>query len=157
MAKRKPTKEEAKRRIRELPNVPIPIRRLGPKGRALGIIGTGAKALAELLVDADPLDRTAPLPAKPLKVTRRTPESYRRRAQIVEGVRDVGRAIGDFRLPTIPKLNASGFKNADIATNTAARPPRLWKPATSSGIAVIGILKAIKAPIDPPMIKKIKT
>lgn len=101
MAKRKPTKEEARRRIRELPDVPIPIRRLGPKGRALAIIGTGAKGLAELLVNVDPLNRTAPLPAQPLKTTRRTPESYARRAAIVEGVRDVGRAIGDFRLPEI--------------------------------------------------------
>ena len=30
--------------------------------------------------------------------------------------------------PTIPRLNASGFKNADIATKTAARPTRLWNP-----------------------------
>ena len=37
--------------------------------------------------------------AKPLEVTRRSPESYARTAAIVEGVRDVGRAIGDFRLP----------------------------------------------------------
>ena len=36
---------------------------------------------------------------KPLKTTTRTPESYARSAAIVEGVRDVGRAIGNFRLP----------------------------------------------------------
>ena len=42
--------------------------------------------------------------------------------------------------PGDPRLKASGFKKADIATNTAASPTRLWKPATSSGIAVIGIL-----------------
>ena len=52
-------------------------------------------------------------------------------------------------------MNISGFKKADIATNTAANPTKLWKPATSSGIAVIGILNAIKAPIEPPIIKKI--
>ena len=56
-----------------------------------------------------------------------------------------------------PRLKASGFKKADIATNTAARPTRLWKPATSSGIAVIGILYAMKAPIKPPIKRKIKT
>ncbi len=43
-------------------------------------------------------------------------------------------------LPGDPKLKASGFKKADIATNTAASPTKLWKPATNSGIAVIGIL-----------------
>ena len=59
--------------------------------------------------------------------------------------------------PGKPRLNACGFKKADIATKTAARPTRLWKPATNSGIAVIGILYAIKAPIDPPASKKIKT
>ena len=57
--------------------------------------------------------------------------------------------------PGDPRLKVCGFKKADIATKTAARPTRLWKPATNSGMAVIGILKAIKAPIDPPMIKKI--
>ena len=46
-------------------------------------------------------------------------------------------------LPGTPKLNASGFINADIATKTAAKPTKLWKPATNSGIAVIGILKAM--------------
>ncbi len=56
-----------------------------------------------------------------------------------------------------PILKASGFKKADIATKTAARPTRLWKPATNSGIAVIGILYAINAPIKPPINKKIKT
>ena len=43
-------------------------------------------------------------------------------------------------LPGDPKLKTSGFKKADIATKTAARPTRLWNPATNSGIAVIGIL-----------------
>ena len=57
--------------------------------------------------------------------------------------------------PGNPKLNISGFKKADIATKTAASPTKLWKPATSSGIAVIGILKAINAPIDPPTSSKI--
>ena len=59
--------------------------------------------------------------------------------------------------PTTPKLKASGFKKADIATKTAAKTYKTMKPATSSGIAVIGILKAINAPIDPPTNRKIKT
>ncbi len=53
--------------------------------------------------------------------------------------------------PGFPKLKTSGFKKADIATKTAAKPTKLWNPATSSGIAVIGILNAINDPIDPPM------
>ena len=56
-----------------------------------------------------------------------------------------------------PKLNASGLIKAEIATNTAANPTKLWNPATNSGIAVIGILKAIKAPIPPPQTINIKT
>ena len=59
------------------------------------------------------------------------------------------------RLPSLispgkPRLNAVGFKKAAIATKTAAKPTKLWNPATNSGIAVIGILYAIKAPIEPP-------
>ena len=42
--------------------------------------------------------------------------------------------------PGDPRLKACGFKKAAIATKTAARPTRLWNPATSSGIAVMGIL-----------------
>ena len=56
-----------------------------------------------------------------------------------------------------PILKASGFKKADIATKTAAKPTKLWNPATNSGIAVIGILKAIKAPTAPPITKNIIT
>ena len=59
--------------------------------------------------------------------------------------------------PGDPRLKASGFKNAEIATNTAASPTKLWNPATNSGIAVIGILYAMKAPIDPPNNINIKT
>ena len=59
--------------------------------------------------------------------------------------------------PGEPRLKVCGFKKADIATKTAARPTKLWKPATNSGIAVIGILYAIKAPIDPPAKRKIST
>ena len=70
---------------------------------------------------------------------------------------DISIKLASLIFPTNPKLKASGFRNAEIATKTAARPTRLWNPATSSGIAVIGILKAINAPIDPPNIKNIKT
>ena len=70
---------------------------------------------------------------------------------------DISIKLPSLIFPWIPRLNASGFKNAAIATNTAASPTRLWNPATSSGIAVIGILYAINAPIKPPINKKIKT
>ena len=63
---------------------------------------------------------------------------------------DISIKLPSFILPGVPRLNASGFKKAEIATKTAASPTRLWKPATNSGIAVIGILYAINAPIDPP-------
>ena len=69
--------------------------------------------------------------------------------------RDISTKLAVLILPGNPKLNISGFKKADIATKTAANPTKLWKPATSSGIAVIGILKAINAPIDPPASSKI--
>ena len=42
-----------------------------------------------------------------------------------------------------------------MATNTAARPTKLWNPANNSGIAVIGISKAIKAPTAPPNNNKV--
>ena len=69
--------------------------------------------------------------------------------------KDISIKLAILILPGEPKLNTSGFRKADIATKTAANPTRLWKPATSSGIAVIGILNAIKAPIDPPTKSKI--
>ena len=65
--------------------------------------------------------------------------------------KDISIRLASLMLPTTPKLNASGFKNAEIATNTAAKPTKLWNPATNSGMAVIGILKAINAPIEPPI------
>ena len=70
--------------------------------------------------------------------------------------RDISIKLAILIFPGVPKLNTSGFKNADIATNTAASPTKLWNPATSSGIAVIGILNAMNAPIDPPISKNIK-
>ena len=68
---------------------------------------------------------------------------------------DISIKLAIFIFPGNPKLNISGFKNAEIATKTAAKPTKLWKPATSSGIAVMGILKAINDPIDPPINNKI--
>ncbi len=70
---------------------------------------------------------------------------------------DISIKLASFISPGVPRLKACGFKKAEIATKTAARPTRLWKPATNSGIAVIGILNAIKAPIAPPTSKKINT
>ena len=70
---------------------------------------------------------------------------------------DISIKLASFIPPTTPRLKASGFRKADIATKTAAKPTKLWNPATNSGIAVIGILNAINAPIDPPINRKIKT
>ena len=70
---------------------------------------------------------------------------------------DISIKLANLILPGKPRLKASGFRNAEIATKTAARPTRLWKPATNSGIAVMGILNAIKAPIAPPISKNINT
>src|SRR5689334_958070 len=44
----------------------------------------------------------------------------------------------------------SGLRNAAAATSTAAMPTRLWKPATSSGIAVIWMRRAMMVPMMPP-------
>ena len=62
--------------------------------------------------------------------------------------------LANLIFPEEPKLKTSGLIKADIATKTAAKPTKLWKPATNSGIAVIGILNAMKAPIEPPISKK---
>ena len=69
--------------------------------------------------------------------------------------RDISIRLAILMSPGQPKLNTSGLRKAEIATNTAAKPTKLWKPATSSGIAVIGILKDINAPIEPPTKRKI--
>ena len=70
---------------------------------------------------------------------------------------DISIKLASLISPGKPRLKASGFLNADIATKTAAKPTRLWKPATNSGIAVIGILKAMNAPIAPPTSRNINT
>ena len=69
----------------------------------------------------------------------------------MDAPRDISIKLASLIFPIDPKLKTSGFKKAEIATNTAAKPTRLWKPATSSGIAVIGILKAMNAPMEPPI------
>ena len=38
---------------------------------------------------------------------------------------DISIKLASFIFPTTPKLKASGFKKAEIATKTAARPTRL--------------------------------
>ena len=38
---------------------------------------------------------------------------------------DISIKLASLILPAVPKLNASGFKNADIATKTAASPTKL--------------------------------
>ena len=35
---------------------------------------------------------------------------------------DISIKLPSFIFPVVPRLNASGFKNAEIATNTAASP-----------------------------------
>ena len=73
----------------------------------------------------------------------------------IEAPKDISIKLAILILPGNPKLNISGFKKAEIATKTAAKPTKLWNPATNSGIAVIGILNAINDPMDPPIINKI--
>ena len=73
----------------------------------------------------------------------------------IEAPKDISIKLAILIFPGEPKLNTSGFRKADIATKTAANPTKLWKPATSSGMAVIGILNAINVPIDPPISSKI--
>ena len=75
----------------------------------------------------------------------------------IEAPNDISIKLAILISPGVPKLKAIGFKKAEIATKTAARPTKLWNPATNSGNAVIGILKAIKAPIEPPASNKINT
>ena len=53
---------------------------------------------------------------------------------------DISIRLANLISPGDPRLNAAGFINAEIATRTAAKPTKLWNPATNSGIAVIGIL-----------------
>ena len=75
----------------------------------------------------------------------------------IEAPKDISIKLATLIFPDDPKLKTSGFKKAEMATNTAARPTKLWNPATSSGIAVIGILYAINEPTDPPITRKPKT
>ena len=40
---------------------------------------------------------------------------------------DISIKLPSLIFPGVPKLNASGFKNAEIATNTAASPTKTMK------------------------------
>ena len=121
MAKRKPTKREARRRLRSIPDIPLPLRRLGPIGRSAGVVTSGAKALGELLITADPLNRTAPRSASPLPQTRRSPESYAREARIKEGLRDVGSAISNIQFPELTRRDDT-MNTRDIIREVVNNP-----------------------------------
>ena len=64
---------------------------------------------------------------------------------------DISTRLATPMLPTVPMPYASGVVSAAAATSTAAMPTRLWNAATSCGIAVIEILRAMTAPAPPPM------
>ena len=49
---------------------------------------------------------------------------------------DISIKLPSLIFPGVPRLNASGFRKAEIATKTAAKPTRLWKPATLSLIHI---------------------
>ena len=51
-------------------------------------------------------------------------------------------------MSAMPK--AMGLRKAAQATSTAARPTRLWKAATSCGIAVIAMRRAVVMPMTAP-------
>jgi len=53
--------------------------------------------------------------------------------------------------PMTPMPKLSGAYMAAAATITAARPTRLWKAATSCGIEVMAMRRAVTAPTPPPM------
>ena len=60
---------------------------------------------------------------------------------------DISIKLPSLIFPEVPRLKASGFKKAEIATKTAAKSYQgCESQLLSSGIAVIGILNAIKAP-----------
>lgn len=47
--------------------------------------------------------------------------------------------------------NASGLRNAATPTSTAAMPTSEWKAATSCGMSVIAIFRAVTKPIAAPI------
>ncbi len=55
---------------------------------------------------------------------------------------DISTRLAPWMLPAVPMPKASGAFSAAAATNTAARPTRLWNAATSCGIAVMGMRRA---------------
>ena len=52
---------------------------------------------------------------------------------------------------TVPIPKLSGAYMAAAATMTAARPTSEWKAATSCGMAVMAMRRAVTAPTLPPM------
>ena len=64
---------------------------------------------------------------------------------------DISMRLAALMAPTVPIPYASGVYRAAAATRTAASPTRLWNAATSCGIAVIGIRRAMTAPAPPPI------
>lgn len=60
LAKRKPTKKQAKAKIPRLPTVPpVAVPLLGPLAPGY-VLGKSVEIVADALIDADPLNRTAP-------------------------------------------------------------------------------------------------
>ena len=53
--------------------------------------------------------------------------------------------------PAIGDAEGVGIEKAAAATSTAARPTSEWKAATSCGIAVIAIRRAVTKPIAAPI------
>ena len=84
---RKPTKKEAKQKLSQVPDLPGFLTRLpGAPGLAARVLGA-AKPLAELLIDVDPLNRTAePTP---------TPQTIQKEVKPVERNEVVKRMVND--------------------------------------------------------------
>ena len=70
--------------------------------------------------------------------------------------KDISIKLASLIFPILPRLKASGFRNAEIATNTAA--DQLNYEILQQVLALRSLtLNAINAPIDPPITKNIKT
>ena len=63
---------------------------------------------------------------------------------------DISMRLAKWTAPGSPMPNALGAYSAAAATNTAARPTSEWKAATSSGMAVMAMRRAVTAPTRPP-------
>ena len=85
----------------------------------------------------------------PCSLVNATTEPVKVMAPMAEPM-DISTRLATRISPTVPMPYASGVFSAAAATRTAAIPTRLWKAATSCGIAVIGIRRAMTAPTPPP-------